>query len=240
MTQLQKLQEHKLIESIFNDVSQFDLKNELKENPTEYEYYIRNSAFYLTHFNSLLDQLQNAIDLLSNYNYSKNDEIGRGKHLTYNVENYIIRISSVSDRLLQLINAIFHLGIHENHVNERHLLKNMKVSISKIPEEFKYFKKTISDSDGNRNTIVHRHSIMDEKLNKIEIFYHPELIKQFFSKADEKEINKLKLVRKRALTDLLKSTKSEFNNQIEECIKSLFPIFDSLKVKYDKIIKELR
>lgn len=42
--------------------------------------------FYINDFMSLLMQLDNAIALLSNYNYK---DIGIGKHLTYNHENYI-------------------------------------------------------------------------------------------------------------------------------------------------------
>tara|TARA_R110002073_G_C9489403_1_gene580699 strand:+ start:4172 stop:4894 length:723 start_codon:yes stop_codon:yes gene_type:complete len=239
MAYLEKITEHKLVGAILKDVTQFDLKNELKEEPSEYEYYIRNSAFYLTHFISLLDQLKNAVELLSNYDYSKNEEIGRGKHLVYNVENYIIRIASVSDRLLQLINAIFHLGINEKDVKERFVLNNMKVDITEIPQLYKEFKKTLNQNDGNRNAIVHRHSIVDKKLTQIEVFYHPELVKEYFEKTDSEEIEKFKLIRKNALSNLIKKTKTEFNNQIQNCAETIIPVFDLLEVRYKRMINTL-
>ena len=105
MKNFENLHKHPFTIEILDDSKDFELiENKEKEYAdSELEFYINNSSFYLVHLLSLLEQLKNAVELFSNYNYNKNDKIGRGKHLVYNYENYIIRLVSVSDRLLILM-----------------------------------------------------------------------------------------------------------------------------------------
>lgn len=243
MKNLEKLYEHPFVKNFLNDTAEYGLiEKEIDEdNLSELECYIYNTMFYGVHLLSLFEQLQNAVELLSNYNYSKIDEIGRGKHLTYNVENYIIRFISISDRLLQTINAVFHLGNTEKIVSERIILSNLKVSMTEIPNSFKEFKKTLADfDDGNRNTIIHRHSYINKELNQIEKFYHPALTDIHFQKASNGEIEKFKNVRKLILTNFIKNTKQTFKENNELCFEKILPIFNILNEQYSKIKIELK
>lgn len=74
----------------------------------EYEFYIRSVAFSLSHTLRWCEQLDLAIELLSNFDYSKK-YASKADHFIYNVENYYIKINSVYDRILQLTNSIFHI-----------------------------------------------------------------------------------------------------------------------------------
>ena len=102
----------------------------------EIEYYIQNVAFYAIHLFELCNQLERAINLLSNFRFNSKNEISRGDHLSYNVENYIIRLTSLTDRILQTINAVFHLGINEKDINERVIINNLKVTMTLLPVSF--------------------------------------------------------------------------------------------------------
>ena len=66
-------------------------------------------------------------EFLSNYGYSKKIESTRADYLIYNLENYLIRLNSVYDRVLQIVNAVFHLCINEENVNHSVIISNYKV-----------------------------------------------------------------------------------------------------------------
>ena len=52
-------------------------------------------------------------------------------------------------------------------------------------------------------------------------------------------MEKFKFVRKRALSGLIKKTKTEYKTQIENCAKTIIPIFDLLENRYQRIINSL-
>ena len=165
----------------------------------------------------------------------KKDDVGRGKHLVYNYENFIIRIVSVSDRLMQLINAVFYLGINAKDVKERLILNNDKIVISEIPNRFKELNKVITKFKGDRNQVIHRHSYVEKKLKQIDMFYHPEITKEYFETKSKKEIEQLKTVRKMALTDFIKKTKTDFGQTNEICFKHINLILDELHKEYERM-----
>lgn len=217
------------------DVNIFDL--ELTDtNFTEYEYYIHNTGFFFFHMIQLLQQLNFAIELLTNFNYSTKNRVTRDQHLIYNVENYIIRLTSLNDRLLQLVNAVFHLTIDEKNVNERNILTNLKVSRTDFSISYKEFKKENLKYVGERNTIVHKHSYLNEKLRKIEILYES----NFLFGLNKIDIEKTKFVRKDIITRYIKEIKSDFNNANNECINKLIPVLDFLYQHYLKMKNTLK
>lgn len=191
MTNFENLYKHPFTVEILDDTKGFGLtkKNSEKEYAdSEIEFYINNSSFYLVHLISLLEQLKNAVELFSNYNYNKKDGVDRGKHLVYNYENYLIRVISISDRLLQLVNAVFYLGVNEKSVSERNILNNDKVIITELPLKFKELNKVLNKFKGDRNKVIHIHSYVKKKLKQIEMFYHPEITKNYFENKSPNEI----------------------------------------------------
>ena len=233
MTTTKELFEHPFSKLIIDD-NLID-----KKTTTELEIYRNNSMFYSVHFFSLLMQLENAVELFSKYNYTKNDNIGRGFHLTYNYENYLIRIVSLSDRLLQTINAIYDLGIDEKDVKERLIFNNAKVKKTEIEAKYKIFNKTISEFIGNRNQIIHRHSLITDEISRLEKLYHPVLTESYLIGKSEDVIQSFKYIRKIELTKFIKETKSKFKIKNTEIYYSLIPIFDILLQKYEENKKNI-
>lgn len=185
----------------------YDIKNiELDEsNLDELQYYIHGVGFSLIYLFRLCQQLELAVELLSIYSYknkTKNDSFNRIDHIIYNIENYIIRFHSLDDRILQLINKVFHLTIHEDDVVRTVILKNYKVSRTNIPSLYKPLKNHILKFNQDRNTIIHHHSFLDKDLRKLELFYYAEL--------DTKKDDYLKYFRAQKLRDYLKEEKNKF------------------------------
>ncbi len=247
MTNLDKILTHDFVQNVLNDgeiiskgrdfkLSDIEFENEPKF--TEFEFYIHETGFYCIHLLELCRQLENAIALLSNFRYDSKTEIGRGDHLTYNIENYIIRLSSLSDRVLQTINAGFHLGIDERDVNDRVIINNIKVSRTNVSKHFNEFRKTLKDYTGERNTIVHRHSYMDKQLRRIQIFYHTQLTKGILKDANKSE--QFKEIRKEILTKFINDRKKEFRKTNEMCFEKILPIFDDLNDQYLKMKTRLK
>lgn len=102
--------------------------------------------------------------MLVNFNYSKKGEISRADHLIYNIENYLIRLNSVYDRVLQLVNVVFHLCIREESISHSVVVSNYRVDHnSDVVKRVKAIRKYLDEYAQDRHTLVHRHSLLDEK-----------------------------------------------------------------------------
>lgn len=216
------------------EINIFDIELE-NANFNEYEYYIHNTGFYYFHLIQLCHQLKNAVELLSNFSYNNKNKVTRDLHLTYNVENYIIRLSSINDRLLQLVNAVFHLCIDEKLVSERNVSTNLKISRTEFKNIYKEFKNSNNKYINERNTIIHKHSFLEIKLRKIHVLYGSNFL-------DRNNIDKdsMKFIKKDFLTKYIRDTKSEFTEINNECFSKLLPIFDFLLNEYNKMKEKLK
>lgn len=241
---LDELENHEFLKTLLNDAIEISKDRDidifeveiLDANFSEYEFYIHKTGFYFFHLIQLCYQLEYGIELLSNFNYSKKSKVTRDQHLTYNVENYIIRLSSINDRLLQLVNAVFHLCIDEKNVNDRIVLTNLKVSRTNFEKLFKQFKNSNTKYIGERNTIIHKHSYLEKKLRKIHVLYES----NFLDKYNNMNLELTKDLRKDVLTKYIKETKSEFSKINSNCFSNLIPIFDFLQVEYGKMKVKLK
>jgi hypothetical protein len=140
---------------------------------SDLEHYIRYVSFYAIHLFELCNQLERALNLLSNFRTDNKNEIGWGHHLTYNIENYFIRLDSLYDRVLQLVNAIYNFGLTDNFVNKKSVTKKISTvnGFSELNNSLEVLNKVLKNySDEKRNVIVHRHSFFDQQLDRIEMY----------------------------------------------------------------------
>lgn len=219
-------------EEAFSEINVDRLATEIPEDIelTEYQYYVQKVGFYLVHTISWCKQLDLAIELLSNFDYSKKNA-SRAEHLIYNIENYLIRIKSVHDRVLQLVNAVFHLCINEANVNHGVIVSNYKVQHRpEIHKAVKSISKYLSNHEQIRHTLIHRHSLIDKDLKKIELFY----LNNFEHIDDEDQVKKYKYVRSDHLKRYVTDKKGEFR-EINNALYSLVDkLFVSLKPEYER------
>lgn len=203
----------------------------------EYQYYIHKVGFYLVHTVTWCRQLELAIEFLSNFDYSKKIDATRADHLIYNLENYFIRLNSVYDRVLQIVNAVFHLCISEEDVGHSVVVNNYKVQHrQQIKTAVKKVQKYLKDYSQTRHTLIHKHSYLDVKLKKIELFYM-----QNIEEFSGSEVNKkrLKSFRSNYLRNFIAEKKEEFKNINNGLFLKLGELFDLLWEEYERLKKSL-
>ena len=219
-------------EEAFSEIKIDRLATEIPEDIelTEYQYYVQKVGFYLVHTISWCKQLDLAIDLLSNFDYSKKNA-SRADHLIYNIENYLIRIKSVHDRILQLVNAVFHLCINEANVNHGVIVSNYKVQHRpEIHKSVKSISKYLNEHEQIRHTLIHRHSLIDKNLKKIELFY----LNNFEHIDDEEKVKAYKYVRSDHLKRYIADKKKEFGLINSSLFKLIDELFILLKPEYER------
>jgi len=188
----------------------------------EYQYYIHKVGFYLVHTLTWCKQLDLAIEFLSNFDYSKKIEASRADHLIYNLENYLMRLNSVYDRVLQIVNAVFHLCINEEYVGHSVIVTNYKVQHRpNINSSIKKIKKYLKDYAQARHTLIHKHSWQDLKLRKIELFYLNSL-------DDPDQSDELKTELKNYRTNFLREYLIEKRTEFAEINSGLSTLLDEL------------
>lgn len=198
----------------------------------EYQYYIHKVGFYMTHTIVWCKQLNLSIEFLSNFDYSKKISASRADHLIYNIENYLIRLNSAYDRVLQLVNAVFHLCISEENVGHSVIVSNYKVQHRpQIQSAIKRVQKYLKDYSQVRHTLIHKHSYMDVKLRKIELFYLNNL--NNFRKDDSLK-KELKQYRANYLRDYIAEKKDEFSTINSGLFERLNNLFNLLLEEYER------
>jgi len=142
-------------------------------SPNEYHYYLSRVSYLLGHYYKYLGQLDHSINCLEEETFTPKMEqegFDRADHLTFCVENYYIRLQSVYDRTLQLVNAVFHLGINEQNVNHTQIISNTRVKLSPIKFRLKALQKVLRPEADTRNTIIHRSGYRDTTVNMLKFW----------------------------------------------------------------------
>jgi Cthe_2314-like HEPN len=216
---------------------------EAENEPTlnELQFYITRVGYSLAHTLTWVDQLHQAVHFLSDFGYSrlKKGGIRRSQHLIYNVENYLVRLQSVYDRLLQLTNSVFHLCIAEGLINHSIIVSNLKVERTQVPKLLRAVRRTIKHKEDDRNDIVHRHSYADPELRRLELFYmHTEETWE----PNERSIPYKNLchVRSQRMKKIVAEKKVEFQSINASLVTALGPLFTEMHAQYKEEKTRLR
>ena len=227
------------LDKIYNHVFTLEIgdnespKNIDQEDYSELECYVNNTQFYFVHFLSLLSQLDNAVGLLNNFGYSSKNKISRGDHLTYNVENYIIRVISVTDRLLQLINMVFNLNVDENKVNYKKVIGHVRIQNTLLEIQYSELKQILNQYYNDRNSVVHRHSYINKELYRLQALYHTILTERYIERSSDEDVKKMKYVRSQALKKFTEKIKIQFRESNEACFDKILQMLDILHQEYN-------
>ena len=248
MGNLKKLQEHPFIKNLFADARIITKGRTFKISDThlpsnteflEWEYHIHTVGFFTMHLLHLCNQINSAIEFISNYNYKSSEaKEKRIEHLEYNIENYIIRVASIKDRTLQVFNAVFHLCMDEASVSESTILNNLKVHRTKLLKLFPKLTKTVKRASGDRNTIIHRHTYMNAEIRKLHILYSDFILGVSINNRPNEDT--FKSFRTERLKKYLKEKKVEMKETNEAIFSVLFEIFTELDKEYCKVKKLLQ
>lgn len=90
--------------------------------------------------------------------------INKAKHMQYHMESHFIKIISILDLCLILINNVYKLGLIPQRCSFELVTQNLNVINTKAVKLIKLFKKSVVNIAKQRNLIVHRSTYYDEDI----------------------------------------------------------------------------
>ncbi len=228
------LEKHPFVEEVFKKGREFIKDNikpngfkinaEYKRDPSEEEFYCLQLGFCMAHLLTVVQQMDHTIYYMSNFSPTdsmKKAGINRSTHLLWSIENYIVRTQSVYDRLLILVDRLFHIHNQPNRISHESIVTNLHISRTTIPKALKPVKSSVKKYSHDRNTIIHEASYLDNELKRIEAY----TILSSNSDYDDVNIEYLKEDIKWSLRDFLKKRKREFSKINKNVCVSLGDLF---------------
>lgn len=221
------------------------LSEEIKYNRLldEHEYYVICVGDALAQLTSTFRQLEHIIFYLSTFTPTKRmkeHSINRHDHLLYQIENFFIRSQSIYNRMLKLVDNVFHIGNNPHNISHNVIISNFHVKQSDIENSIKNFKKLTKSYKENRDTIIHRKSYRDEDLIKLGAYYGYLDLMLVQEDEDPAYKNMLNFLTKETLKKLIRDKTKEFEEFNEKAFNSIKEIFDQLENKFNNKEKELR
>ena len=162
-----------LQKEIYAENTFLSINPSLKRIPNEYEHYILNVGSRLARLFVCILGITNIIELLSQKTPNaklKKKNITTYDLIIYHLENYIIRVQSVYDRVLFLIDALFHLGNSEQNIEHLIIAENIFVKRSKIYSPLKSLRKLLNTFTYKRNIIIHQKEYQEDDLRRLEFY----------------------------------------------------------------------
>tara|TARA_R110002124_G_scaffold111876_1_gene265819 strand:+ start:926 stop:1645 length:720 start_codon:yes stop_codon:yes gene_type:complete len=174
-----------------------------------------------------MEQLHFSIELLSGYRTSTSpDSMNRHDHIVFAIENYYLRITSIYDRCLRLINILYNLGLPERDCKDSTIIKNTHVKGSNIETSLKALNKFTGKFRQFRNSIAHNETYSeDDKLQIIASYY-------FLEAKGVTDIIKFKHLFKTETDKYIKDKKSEFNEHLVELEGLIVDFLNAVNTKY--------
>jgi len=163
--------------------------------------------------------------------------INRHSQIVYHVENYLLRTQSLLDRVLKLLDAVFHLLNAPRNCRYDVVMRNVKVQVSDVPESIKNLKNLLDRYSRVRNEIIHHHSIKEDALRRLDMFF---LIERWEGISPNETPSDIGPLIKDTIFEILWFKKREFLAFNKEVARSIAPIFDKLTPYYAREERALR
>lgn len=195
--------------------------------PSPLEQYTLDCFKAVKNITNCMEQLQFSIDLLSGYRASTSPQsMNRHDHIVFAIENYYLRITSVYDRCLRLVNTLYNLGLPERDCKNSTIVKNIHVKGSSIETSLKALDKFTNNFRQFRNSVAHNETYSeDDKLNIIASYY-------FLEAQGATEIIRFKHLYKTETDKYIKDKKSEFKVHLVELEGLIIGFLNAVNTKY--------
>lgn len=176
---------------------------------------------------AVLDQLVYAVDSLSGYRRPKRAHshyATRAQHVAYHLENHVIRAAALGERVLQLINVAFSLGLPNRACTWLAIAENAHVKSANVFESLGALRKFLGSKRTTRNIVVHQRGYSDDELHEIEGYY---LLEQIDRQAgiETPTVMRSRYIFKTIADQLVSARRSElrkYNDQAEALISEVF------------------
>lgn len=202
---------------------------------TERDSYILNVMYSIVEIERWFEQLENSVIYIEHGKLTKNLKekgITREEDLRSKIENYLIRLESIYDRVLILTNWIFDLGYDYRMISHFNVTNNMHVRESGFNEALLAFRKITKQYKELRNSIIHHNSFSDEMFGYLKYFAlfetlsggNPEKFKDFTKGFKSSEVAEV----------IIQDKAEEFSMLNEKIKEGILELFDFLEPVYDQ------
>lgn len=208
--------------------------------PNEHQYYLIEVGRRTGNLISWCSQLDYSVLYISNYAATgsmKKSGINRYEHLAYHIENYLIRVNSVYDRVMQLVDAVFHLQNDPSNCRHEVIVNNLKVKRTDIPQSIKPLRKHLEKYRQERNVIIHHESYDDDTLRHLGLYT---ILTEQNADIGFSFKSNIPLLKKQAASDVVKCKKREYTEFNLKLASILSNTLDKLEQQYIKEEKHLR
>jgi len=136
---------------------------------TPYELYIWSCSKALSSLSSSIKKASlslNLIEFTLINETAQSNEI-KSSYIELVIENSIIRVQSIYDRVLILVNKILNIGLANDSVSHNAIVTNDHTKIWNIDNNLKKLNKLCGDYRLVRNTVIHHDRYSEEQLNQL-------------------------------------------------------------------------
>lgn len=202
-------------------------------DPDEHEFYLLGVGKALAEVLTCCEHLQNIPALLTNFRESESTKkvgLNRQRHIVYHIESYIIRVQGLFDRVLKLLDAVFHLLNAPRNCRSHIILKNRKVvHHQKVLASVKQLDKLLNKYAVTRNEVIHEASFQEDRLRRLEMYYIAQTESQLDPTFPQRDYPGLIRELAREIVKEKKVEFMEFNLQlssaIQELLSNLYPCY---------------
>lgn len=203
---------------------------------TELSGYILACSKALTAISSSLEKARLALSLLDikHLEATTTEEQSRSNYIELLIENTIIRVQSIYDRVLIFTNRLLDLGISNESINHELLVTNEKVKIHELDAKLKAIRKACNEYRLIRNTVIHHDRYTEEELNQLTLVINADHLsrqtkgKSFVDSDTLKEITQAYLSIKR---EDLCAYLNDIEQRINEFYDASIPVYNHYKQK---------
>lgn len=233
---------HKIDEIIILD-QESPLRSALKKNnkidisiETELAEYIFDCSKALSAISSCVDKAKLSISFLdiNHLEVIASEDRSKGDYIELLVENIIIRVQSIYDRILIFINRLLDLGISNEYISHNLIVTNEKVKGHKLDVKLKSISKACREYRAIRNTVIHHDRYSEEELDQLALVIKADHLSRQNSGEPFIDANILKeftnaylTLKRKDLSDYLEI----IENRINDLYDSAVPIYSHYKDK---------
>lgn len=249
MSQLAKLHGHPLVRSALAKGVEVDaslggspskLASNYDRKPDEHEYFLIDVAAAMANLLTLCQQLDQIPILIGSHRQASTmdkADINRHSLIVYHLENYIIRTQGLLDRVLKLVNSAFHLTNSPQNCRFTVVVQNVKVQVSDVDAPLKTLNKLLARYAGVRNEIVHHHSIKEDALRRLDMYF---LLDQWGKLSEEDRPVDVKELIKDTIFEVLWFKKREliaFNDEIATAVSLILDKLASYYLREENTLR---
>jgi len=236
---------HPIEKEILLDEESPVFKAEVKGNSLEVntandlEFYIVRCGKALSNLSGSMDKARLSLTLLNAkcLDSISSEERPRSALIEMMVENAIIRVQSIYDRVLILANNILDLGIDNQFIHHALLVTNENIVRYGLDKPLKKFNKACSDFKAIRNRVIHHDRFTEEQFDQLSLIISADHLAKAVGRkgiADEDVLNAV-------IKDYLESKQEELSSYLDgiearlhELYDVMLPVYSHHKEKFRK------